>query len=609
MANGDQPKYVQTNNPIVGSNNSAAVPAQTAAAPSSAPAPPDVNNADNPPPAVTSLPITQPSTGPIVAAGQSMNGGQRLSTARKLLQAVTGGQTTDFVQTDKGPVPVKRNLSGGELARRVLASVGSIFAAGTGGMLAAKEHRPFQLAPGTSLGDIQQAPIRERQQQAQQEFENTRAANKDVLDAHRAAQEQMESMARVGQYNDAHNAAVQAAATRDLENTKENQAIQDKFTEQREKSTMYFNQALAMPGAEIMKDASGKVLSFPPDNNNAAAKAYAIAHPEVVHGSTDGKNKYGVIAVVNPWTSQTQFVDFPINQHAAGIENYGQKIDPKTNKPIFDEKGNPVPNDSPFDDEGNPVKGGYILDPKTGKPTVVTETITPDQAQTLASQQINQQNVAAQMADRKAQARKYDAQAKQNQDLDDARNLFESGNFDKMTEAQKNMYSKMVLNQENDARKIYLNQSAILARLMQQDQSKDDPEVISAQKDYDEAKSIYEGKRADYDRLTGNTPGVQLANSIIRTGIGNRPWADIDKQIASAQISDDEKQAAKARVWNSLSPAQQAAANPQTAKKVPPQPAPAGQAYIYDLQGNPHTVAANLVDQYLASPTYKGWSK
>jgi len=36
---------------------------------------------------------------------------------------------------------------------------------------------------------------------------------------------------------------------------------------------------------------------------------------------------------------------------------------------------------------------------------------------------------------------------------------------------------------------------------------------------------------------------------------------------------------------------------------------PAGKAVIYDPQNNPHTVDANLVDQYLASPDYKGWHK
>ena len=35
--------------------------------------------------------------------------------------------------------------------------------------------------------------------------------------------------------------------------------------------------------------------------------------------------------------------------------------------------------------------------------------------------------------------------------------------------------------------------------------------------------------------------------------------------------------------------------------------APPGQAILYDPQGTPHAVAANLVNQYLTSPQYKGW--
>ena len=30
-------------------------------------------------------------------------------------------------------------------------------------------------------------------------------------------------------------------------------------------------------------------------------------------------------------------------------------------------------------------------------------------------------------------------------------------------------------------------------------------------------------------------------------------------------------------------------------------------AILYDPQGTPHAVAANLVNQYLTSPQYKGW--
>ena len=581
----------QTNNPIATANNSASVPAQNKPSSTPLPAAPDVNNAQAglaTPPPIAPLPgNVGPTTqiDPNAPKGFNASAGSKPSMAKKILQAATGGQTTDFAQGPNGPVPIKRDLTTGELARRVLASVGSIFAAGAGGALAAKQHRPFELAPGTTLGDIQNGPVEERQKQAQEQFNNTQTANEATLRAHRAAQEQMESIDKHQQAQDAHNAAVQAAALdperKDLAAAK----IQDNLNEIRVKNQQQYNQWMAEPGAQVMRDANGKNLDF---DDARAAQDYVIKNPEALHGKTDGKSKFGVLIVKNPWTQRTQLIDLPADRHDKGIVNYGQKVDPKTHEPMFDKDNNPVPNDSPFDSDGNPVENGYVVDPKTGKPTVLSQTVDAATAGDLTAKSITLANTLAQMSDRKAQAKKYEAQAKADSELNDAKSLYESGNFDKMTDKQKNLYSKMVLNQESDARKIFLAEEANLARV-QQIYPADSAEVKEAQKKYDEASDDYEDKKQTYNKLTDNTPGKAFANKVIRTGIGNTPWATIDKQITDATMSDDDKQQAKALIWNSLSPAQQAAANPtpqQSATGAPAGGAPAiptPNTHIFDL--------------------------
>ena len=542
------------------SSNADSVPAQNAPSSTPLPAAPDVNNAQAGPAAPPPIAPAPATVGPTVTKGQNMSAGAKPSMAKKVLQAATGGQTTDFAQGPNGPVPVKRDLTTGELARRVLASVGSVFAAGAGGALAAKQHRPFELAPGTSLGDIQNGPVEERQKQAQEEFNNTQTANEATLRAHRDAMEQQKAIADLTRSNDEHLAAVQAR-------TMGSRLLDDKAYEDLVNHTADYSKALAMPGAEVMKDADGKELNF---DSPREAQEYAIKHPEVIHGSTNGNTKFGVIPVVNPYTGSTQFIDYPADRHDIGIANYGQKID---------DKGEPM-----FDKDGSPIPDGTVLDPKTKKPTVLTQTVTPDQARTIKAQTINQANVEAQLRDRDAQARERDSQAKKNGELSDAIDVYNSGNFAKMTDRQKQLVARMTFQEQTLAAKREKEANDNLAKVLQTNPA-DSPEAKTAQAQYDQAKTDYDDATEKYGQLTGNTAGVRLANAIIRTGIGNTPWATVDKQIQDAQISDDEKQAAKAKVWNSLSPAQQAAANP-----TPQQPAAAG---AQPAAGAPATPAPN----------------
>ena len=541
----------QTNNPIATADNSASVPAQNTPSSTPLPAAPDVNNAQAgpaaPPPIAPAPQGPASQIDPNAPKGFNASAGAKPSMAKKVLQAATGGQTTDFAQGPNGPVPVKRDLTTGELARRVLASVGSVFAAGAGGALAAKQHRPFELAPGTSLGDIQNGPVEERQKQAQEEFNNTQTANEATLRAHRDAMEQTESIQKSVAAKDAHEASVQAR-------TMNSRLLDDKDWDDNAKHRTDYNTYLAMPGAQVLKDADGK------EHNSLTlreSQEYANKHPEVVHGSTNGNTKFGTVSVLNPVTGSWQIIDYPADRHDTGIVNFGQKKD-----------ANGVPME---DKDGNPIPDGTVKDPITKKPTVLTQTVTPDQARAIAAQGITQANIEAQMRDRDAQAKLRDSQVKKNQELSDAVDVYNTPDgFAKMTDRQKQLVARMTFQEQTLAAKREKEANDNLAKVLQTNPA-DSPEAKTAQAQYDQAKTDYDDATEKYGQLTGNTAGVRLANAIIRTGIGNTPWATVDKQIQDAQISDDEKQAAKAKVWNSLSPAQQAAANP-----IPQQPAAAG---------------------------------
>ena len=168
--------------PAPGDNSSA--PAQTAPTTNSSlpAAAPGADTANNAPPIAPSGPVatsnapTGPQPIPGADAVGSSNKPQNMAT--RVLSGLMGGRPTTYEQTDKGPVPVKRDWQPGELARHVVASAASLLAAGIGGEQAAKNKRPFELAPGSSLGDIKDAQQEKDKADAQAQFENKQNTDK-----------------------------------------------------------------------------------------------------------------------------------------------------------------------------------------------------------------------------------------------------------------------------------------------------------------------------------------------------------------------------------------------------------------------------------------------
>ncbi|MGH7745617.1 MAG: hypothetical protein ACREQ5_12625, partial [Candidatus Dormibacteria bacterium] len=257
------------------------------------------------------------------------------------------GTTTDYQQTPNGPIPVKRKRSPGEFARAILGSALSLAASGVGGMEAQREGRPYVQNPNTSVGAILNAQSNQNEQQAQKQFENQQSADQMTLLKHKNALEQQEGLAKVTLANDEHKKDVASAEMGVLDR-------QAKRQENMDQQQTDWSKALAMPGAEVMKDSNGGELSFlylshadavrAGDSTAMDAQTYALKHPEVVHGSTDGNSKFGTLPVINPATGQYQIIDYPVDQHTRGIMYFGQKRDAHGN-PMFDKDGNPIPGD------------------------------------------------------------------------------------------------------------------------------------------------------------------------------------------------------------------------------------------------------------------------
>lgn len=549
-------------------NNDSTVTPQNTPAPTAA-APPDVDNSGistTPAPVATTLtppqpaPVVNPNPASVVAPapGAAPKPNMLKGMAEGLFNFMRG-TTNDYKQTPNGPVAVPRKRTPGEFARAILGSALSLAAAGAGGIEAERQGRPYEQNPNTSVGAVIKGPEMQRKQQAQQEFENSQNADRMTLLKHQDAREQLRSAQDVIKAEDDHQAAVQARimGSRDLDNNAYDQMV---------KQQKNYQMALAMPGAQVMKDTNGQELNF---LDPREAQAYALKHPEILHGSTDGSSKFGTVIVKNPATGQYQVVDYPADRHQYTIVDGGAKKDADGNT-LHDKDGAPIPD-------------GSVIDPVTKKPTVITEKVTPDQYRAIVSKNLSDTNVSAQMEDREAQAQKYLSDARKNDELNDAIDLFDSGELNKMTARQKQVMGRFLFQQETlmSSRENQANQS-LQKVLAAHGGDATDPDVKAAQKEYNDAKDAYDNARENWQQVTGNTDGIILANQLINTSGANPDWNKIDATISGSGLPADEQEKAKARVWNHLTPAQRAAIEGKQQNKTAATKAPAA-ATAFDV--------------------------
>ncbi len=100
-------------------------------------------------------------------------------------------------------------------------------------------------------------------------------------------------------------------------------------------------------------------------------------------------------------------------------------------------------------------------------------------------------------------------------------------------------------------------------------------------------------------------------NAVVSNLLSSKATGDqIEATLGNAQLTDEQKNEARGML-KKLAPSKPKsavdAAIAQLSGGAVKPTAPPGQAILYDPQGTPHAVAANLVNQYLTSPQYKGW--
>lgn len=485
-------------------------PLDNNAPPMLAPPPPSPVSAPSAPTVDDSASTTQPAPVipppvPAPVPNQNVDATAHQSRIGKIFQDIAGGQTTDYAQTPNGPVPVKRNLKPGELARNILGSALSLMAAGAGGDLAARQKRPFQMNPNETVGAVIHGPEQQRQQQAQKVFENQQTADAATLRAAQNAREQQKSIQDTSLFTQQSQLNDQRLASGDREAIKDQQDIDDKFDKQ------YYDD-INMPGAEITKGVDGKELNFYDTGNKADgnfksagqnAQDYVTAHPDVLHGRTklgDPASKYNVTYRRNPVTHAFQIIDFPADRHDKVIEYYHAKKDKKGN-PILGKDGQPQPD------------GTYA---PNGVPTYLTDTVSPNDARKIdqdnETHKLQVQNLQSEIADRNEQTAERKATLAKAPEAAEADDLFQSGKFDKMLPDQILIEKGVIRSDLQNAYKFQQAAEKDYNDYIKANQLEDDPDKAQKSDEY----QAYQEARDEVN--TTLAKWHQLNNGAIRGG-------------------------------------------------------------------------------------------
>jgi hypothetical protein len=469
--------------------------------------------------------------------------------AYNVFNAIAGGKPTGYAMTDKGPVNVKRDWQPGELARTILGNAFSLMSAGAGGALAAKQHRAYEQPQDQTIGGMQQQKQQQAQKQAQQQFQNQQEANEATLRAAQNAREEQKSAQAAIEH-------VQREKLTDIEIANGSQKnIEDAY---RFGATMDndFRIDMNTPGAKLAVDSkSGNVLAWPIDvdsNGNdkglRAAQAYATAHPEVFHGTHDPNNPASMFLMSirrNPATNQWNIIDLPPDIHNTVIEHDGQLLD-KYGHPVFGPDGSPTP------DPNSPYRN------KDGSPTVASQPVSWAQHNEIQRRYEEQARNKATINDIEAQAKQRESIQRKNDAGDIAWNLYDSGQLDKMSKDQRALVAstkRVSLQAANQRYTSAVNEYEKASSTVLTD---DDKQKLPEYKAMQEAKDQYDDALSEYNKLTGNSRGKQAgAKWLSQFGTKDLPdWAAMDKAIENSDLPTSDKEAAKAVVWNSLTPEQ-----------------------------------------------------
>src|SRR5208282_5852630 len=511
----------------------APVPAQNAPAPQPTPAPNiDDQAAAQAPPA---LPVTAPSGPPAPAAGTDMSSQKPMSVAGHVFNAIAGGKPTGYAQTDKGPVPVKRDWAPGELARTILGNAFSLMSAGAGGALAAKQHRAYEQPQDQTIGGMRQQKQQQAQKQAQQQFQNQQESNEATLRAAQNAREQQRSVQDVTTVTLQQERLLQEIAAGSSAAMEKNYD----FTTRQDND---FNRDMQTPGAKLYADPkTGDTLAFSNTPEGLRqAQAYATAHPEVFHGTFDPNNpgsKFLVTIRRNPATNQFNIIDIPPDIHNTVIEHDGQLRD-KYGDPVFGSDGSPTP------DPNSPYRN------KDGSPTVASQPVSWAQHNEIQRRYEEQARNKATIDDIEAQAKQRESIQKKNDAGAVAWNLHDSGQLDKMSKDQRALVASTKRVALQAANQRYTSAQSTYEKAASTVLTDDDKQKLPEYRALQEAKDQYDDSLSEYNKLTGNSRGKQAgAKWLSQFGTKDLPdWNAMDKAIENSDLPTSDKEAAKAAV-------------------------------------------------------------
>ncbi len=241
-----------------------------------------------------------------------------------IFQDLAGGQRTNFRQTPDGPVPVRENLSGHDIARGILAAALTGLAAGykTRGGPGGNKGQAF------SAGFEAEEAARTKQetdkkQQAQQQFQNKNVADEMTLRRAANARDQQRSIDEAQSH-----AMHMDEARQNLEQGKFEFAQRTTEFEQRQADRMNLLRTL---GATPLTYPDGK----PVEEFNSPEEAGAWANKNSALAIQSGK--YNTVFEVDPVTNRYVIMQKPKSWDDP--QWLGVKVDPKTNLPIKDKDG------------------------------------------------------------------------------------------------------------------------------------------------------------------------------------------------------------------------------------------------------------------------------
>src|SRR6266481_2077345 len=241
-----------------------------------------------------------------------------------IFQDLAGGQRTNFRQTPDGPVPVRENLSGHDIAR------GNVVAALTG-LAAGYKTRG---GPGGNKGQAFSAGFEaeeaartkqetDKKQQAQQQFQNKNVADEMTLRRAANARDQQRSIDEAQSH-----AMHMDEARQNLEQGKFEFAQRTTEFEQRQADRMNLLRNL---GATPLTYPDGK----PVEEFNSPEEAGVWANKNAALAINSGK--YNTVFEVDPVTNRYVIMQKPKSWDDP--QWLGVKVDPKTNLPIKDKDG------------------------------------------------------------------------------------------------------------------------------------------------------------------------------------------------------------------------------------------------------------------------------